>query len=418
MMSWTALFVTIAYVVVGRWLTGLKARRREAIFALWNLAAVYYFFFFSPDPDLTLRYNLVFAAYLTVVSAQYVALRWWGERPGWLPWLAFLVPIAVLAAIRYAPSGQLAGLFGSSDQGILQRIRIAQSQDFVGLSYLAFRTSYLVLEVRNRVVPRPGLWEYLGFAFFAPTLSVGPISPYVQYRRAFAETDRPQIPISRALLRVLVGAVKFRFFAPLLNQITYSGLLLDGHPHLWVDLLVAAVAYYVYLYCNFSGFCDIAIGGAGLMGISVAENFNNPFAARNVKDFWNRWHITLSHYMRDVVFAPLSKTLVRVFGAAQANQAIALTIFVVFLLVGAWHGPSLRFVAFGAFHGIGVAANHYYTIALKKRLGRESFAAYNQNRVIQAIAVALTFAYVAASLFLFANDSKSMKTIFSWLQLY
>ena len=114
-------------------------------------------------------------------------------------------------------------------------------------------------------------------------------------------------------MRVLVGAVKFKFFGPLLNQLTYSGLLLDGHPHLWVDLPIAAVAYYLYLYCNFSGFCDIAIGGAGLMGIPVAENFANPFAARNMKDYWNRWHITLSLYMRDVVFSPLSKALVRSF---------------------------------------------------------------------------------------------------------
>ena len=98
------------------------------------------------------------------------------------------------------------------------------------------------------------------------------------------------------------------------------------------------VFYYLYLYCNFSGYCDMAIGAAGLIGIPVAENFNNPFAARNVKDFWNRWHITLSSYMRDVVFAPLSKNLVRAMGPAYANHAIALTITVVFLLVGVWHG--------------------------------------------------------------------------------
>ena len=414
-----ALLAAVAYVVVGRWLVGLRTRWRDAAFALLNLAALYFFFFFDQNPESTLRGNVIFAAYLTLVSAQYVALVCWSERSGRLPWLAFLMPIAILATVRYAPLHELATIFHGSGRDVFQRqLGSDLNGEFIGLSYLAFRTSYLVLEIRNGVVPRPSLCEYLGFAFFTPTLSVGPISPYSQYRHAFAETGRPEIPIGRALLRVLVGAVKFRFFGPLLNQFTYSGLLLDGHPHHWVDLPISALAYYLYLYCNFSGFCDIAIGSSGLMGISVAENFNSPFAARNVKDFWNRWHITLSHYMRDVVFSPLSKTLVRAFGPAQANQAIALAILVVFLLIGMWHGTAKRYAAFGAVHGIGVVANHYFTIMLKKRLGKESFAAYNRNRMIQAAAVVLTFLYVTASLFLFANNAANMQQIFSMLRWY
>ena len=216
---------------------------------------------------------------------------------------------------------------------------------------------------------------------------------------------------------VIVGAVKYRFIGPLLNQLTYSGLLLDGHPHFWIDLPVSAIAYYLYLYCNFSGFCDIAIGAAGMMGISVAENFNHPLTSRNLKDFWNRWHITLSQYMRDIVFTPLSKTLVRLLGPNHANEAIAITIMVVFLLVGIWHGVGWHYAAFGAAHGIGLTVHHYYSVALKKRLGREGFAAYNQNRIIHIFAVMLTFSYVTACLFLFANDGAAMFDIYSALRL-
>ena len=151
---------------------------------------------------------------------------------------------------------------------------------------------------------------------------------------------------------------------------------------------------------------------AALIGIPVPENFDNPFAARNVKDFWNRWHITLSVWMRDVVFSPLSKFLVGKFGIKLANHAIALTITVVFLLVGIWHGVGWNYVAFGAAHALGVVTNHYYTIFLKKRLGRDRFKAYNENRWIQAAAVMLTFCYVAASLCLFANTFSEMKQIF------
>jgi D-alanyl-lipoteichoic acid acyltransferase DltB (MBOAT superfamily) len=408
------LFGAVVYVALGRWLVGLRSlpRAREAGFALLSLAAVYYYFFWEHCANPL--FNVVFAAYIAAVSAQYVALCLWGERSGGLSWLAFLMPIALLVVLRYAPLAELAGRYSTSIRDRLIRDPgFTFSAVFVGVSYLAFRTSHLVLEVRNGVVPRPSYWAYLGFAFFAPILSIGPISPYSEYRRAFAAAgaDRPAIPFGPAFFRVLTGAVKFKFLGPLLNQLTYSGLLLDGHPHLWLDLPIAAVAYYLYLYCNFSGFCDIAVGGAGLMGISIAENFANPFAARNMKDFWNRWHITLSQYMRDVVFSPLSKVLVRVVGPAHVNHAIAATIFVVFFLVGIWHGVTWNYAAFGIACGLGVAGNHYYTLALKKHLGRERFAAYNRNRLIRAAAVATTFVYVSASMFLFANDWAAMKTI-------
>jgi D-alanyl-lipoteichoic acid acyltransferase DltB (MBOAT superfamily) len=423
------LLAVVAYILLGRWLVGTRMRWQGAAFGLLNVSAVYVFFFWNRDARFTILFNLLFVAYLALVSLQYVAMRRWSQRPGSLPWLAFLAPIGILAVIRYTPIGPLSALFSPAIYGVLQRHpEFTLSWIFTGISYLAFRTSYLVLEVRNGVVPRPGFWEYLGFAFFAPTLSVGPISPYSQHHRAFAETGRPHpgevgLPIGRpeisvgtALLRVLTGAVKFRFFGPLLNQLTYSGLLLDGHPHRWVDLPIAAVAYYLYLYCNFSGFCDIAIGCAGLMGVPVAENFANPFAARNLRDFWNRWHITLSQYMRDVVFSPLSKILVRLIGAHRANHAIALAIFVVFLLVGVWHGVGWNYAAYGGAHALGVATDFYYTLALKRRLGRDRFVAYERNPVIRAAAVSLTFLYVTATLFLFANDFRSMKTIFAMLR--
>ncbi len=174
--------------------------------------------------------------------------------------------------------------------------------------------------------------------------------------------------------------------------------------------------YYIYLYLNFSGFCDMAIGAAGLMGIPVPENFDNPFAARNVKDFWNRWHITLSVWMRDVVFSPLSKFFVTKMGIKLADHAIALTIIIVFLIVGIWHGCGWNFAAYGAVHALGVVANHYYTIFLKKKLGRERFKAYNENKWIRAVAVVLTFCYCGASLIFFANTFPQIREIVSILK--
>jgi D-alanyl-lipoteichoic acid acyltransferase DltB (MBOAT superfamily) len=395
----------LAYVVAGRMvmrrLTGVT---RETALAILNVAGVFVFLFYGGKEHYVLRFGI----YLALIVGLYLVLRLFADKRGGWPWLAFFAPIAALIAVRYVPASAYIALghaLGKSWRGV---------PNMVGISYLAFRCSRLVLEVRNGVAQKPNFLEYLNFAFFLPTMPVGPINTYANFRRGF--TGRYDVPVGRAALRILVGAVKYQFLGNLCNQLTYSGLLLDDHPHPWMDLPVAMLFFYLYLYLNFSGFCDMAIGAAALMGIPVPENFDNPFAARNVKDFWNRWHITLSTWMRDVVFSPLSKSFVRLMGIQLADHAIALTIIIVFLLVGIWHGAGWNFAAYGAAHALGVVTNHYYTLFLKRRLGREGFKAYNENRWIRAVAIVLTFCYCGASLIFFANTFPQLRQIFSILQ--
>jgi D-alanyl-lipoteichoic acid acyltransferase DltB (MBOAT superfamily) len=386
-------YIAIAHVLV-RW---FRAWWRELSFAALNVAALYLFFFDRPDADT--RAIPTCLTYVALVIFQYVMFRVFVGKKGGLPWLAFFTPILVLVLVRYVPPSVYGG--AHRPYGLF----------FIGISYLAFRSSYLVLEVRNGTAPAPSLWQYLGFCFFLPTMPVGPINPYSNHLQGFAP-EPPVISKARAALRILVGMVKFKFLGTLCAQLNYSNLLFDDHYHHWIDLFVAVLFYYLFLYLNFSGFCDMAIGAAGLIGIPVAENFDSPFAARNVRDFWNRWHITLSHYMRDVVFSPLSKLFVRLAGPANANHAIAVTIVIVFLLVGIWHGVGWNFAAYGAAHALGVVVNHYYGIFLKNRLGRERFKAYNANPWIRAVAVVVTFCYCAATLLFFANTFPELKQMF------
>jgi membrane protein involved in D-alanine export len=398
----------VLYTVAARCaLVGLKGGWREAIFTLINLAGYYAFFVYGRDP----AFAWALLIYIPIILILYVAMRFFSNAKDGRFWIAFSAPILALILIRYAPSSLFLRVIPALHPAVFVQSFIV-SPFFLGISYLAFRCSRLVLEVRNGQVEKPGFWEYIGFCVFVPTMSVGPINTYRNYRQGFAP-DPPPMPIDRALLRILVGCVKYLFLGTIFNQLSYSGLLLDDHYHHWFELPIAAVFYYFYLYCNFSGFCDAAIGVAGLIGIPVPENFHEPFEARNVKDFWNRWHLTLSHYMRDIVFSPLSKFLARAMGPSNVDQAIALAIIVVFLLVGIWHGVGGHYAAFGLVHGIGVSANHYYTIGLKKWLGRDRFKAYNANPLIRAVAIVLTFCYVAGSMFFFANTSTDMKEIFS-----
>ncbi len=397
-----ALYIVACRIVMRR-LSGIW---REVLFAVANLAGVYGLLFYGRQPYFT----GIFITYVLVVIAQFIALWVFSEKKGWLPWLAFFTPIAALIIARYTPVhvymalAHAAGKAWASGKPIL-----------VGISYLAFRTSRLVLEVRNGLVKRPRFCEYLNFSFFLPTMSVGPINTYANYRKGF-EAAPWDVSVGRAMLRILVGLIKYQYLGGLCSQLDYASLLLDDHPHPWMDLPAAMVFYYLFLYFNFSGFCDMAIGAAALIGIPVPENFDDPFLARNMREFWNRWHITLSQYMRDVVFAPLSKYLVGLFGPANANHAVALTVAVVFFLIGIWHGVGWNYALFGLAQAVGVVTVHYYTIFLKKRLGRDGFKAYNENRWIRAAGVTVTFCYYAITLFFFANTIPQMKEIFSVLR--
>jgi D-alanyl-lipoteichoic acid acyltransferase DltB (MBOAT superfamily) len=359
----------LTYAVLGRLILLSRTRPRVALFAGLNLAAVGLLAYRKPG------LNWMLLAYVAIVGAHYLLVRRFAPTR---TWIAFWAPLVLLVFVKWQP-------------GLLM---------LAGISYMAFRLSYLALEVANGSVPMPRVEEYFAFAFFAPTITLGPISNY----RTFHDSLRANQPlaIGPSLQRIIVGFTKYLFLGALFDSIAYNGLLHDGHQHGRVDFLVAAVCYYLFLYCNFSGFCDVAIGVAGLMNLRVQENFDRPFIARNPKEYWNRWHITLSHYMRDVVFSPMSKALTRWLGPKRLNHALAISVFTVFLLVGIWHGVGWNYFVFGLIHAVGVTANHYWGIALKSTLGAKRFKAYMANPIIHAVSVAATFAWVVLALASFA----------------
>jgi D-alanyl-lipoteichoic acid acyltransferase DltB (MBOAT superfamily) len=343
----------------------------------------------------------MFAVYVVLVAIQYLLLQ---KKLG--SWFPLFFPLLVLAVVKYIPSRWTQGFVPAPFSNKVF------GDFFLGLSYMAFRLTYMVHEIRNEIVPLPGFSEYLSFAFFVPTLSIGPINPYSSFHNSLHKPDSSLTPIGRSWARILIGLTKYIFLGNLANQLSYDGLLADGLPHHWIDFPIAVAGYTAYLYLNFSGFCDIAIGVSGLLGIHVQENFDRPFSKRNLQEFWAHWHMTLTNYMRDMVFVPLSKSLVRRFGPASAPHCIALAIAIVFVLMGIWHGAGWNFVLYGLWHAVGVVAVHYYTLFLKKRLGKVRYAKYRENRVIYHIANAVTLAYFALGLILVANSMRGLRMIF------
>jgi D-alanyl-lipoteichoic acid acyltransferase DltB (MBOAT superfamily) len=350
--------------------------------------------------------TLAFLVYFVFVVANFALLRVCEGRSETWEWVAFLFPLLFVALVKYWPAKD------APMGALLNQLGDAQWSDFlVGISYMAFRLTLLLREVRNEAAPQPSLAEYLAFAFFIPTMTLGPINSYRNMQRSLAGEMDFRGVAKDAWLRILIGLTKYLFIATLLNQLTYSGLLLDGHPHALIDLVIAVPAYTLYLYCNFSGFCDMVIGVSALLGIKVSENFDRPFAARNLQEFWTRWHITLSSWFRDMMFTPMLKTLVRIFGPKSTNWATAITIVTVFLVLGVWHGRGWGFLMFGLLQGLGVATVNFYRLTLKRLQSREKFVAYHNSRALRLVGSALTFAYFSVSLFFFANSVEDMRTI-------
>lgn len=417
---------------------------KAILFALINIIAVYFIFFHNLSIQNIHSFWLnisLFSGYLLLVSVMYgltrIAHIHWQRRY----WIAIWFPIIFMIFIKTIPyiivfympwlPGTVAsllpdkftaglGINAAKPQVLVETDLIFMlpilNLVFYGISYMAFRLSYIVVEIRNGSTRMPSLSEYLGFAFFLPTFSLGPINTFRNHLDSFESSHQTTIPVKNALFRIFIGIIKLRFLAILAQQLTFTAMWTNASPQLdGVDFLLSCLAYYAYIYLNFSGFCDVAIGIAGLAGIRVAENFQHPIKARNIKDFWNRWHITLSQYMRDMVFTPLSKYLTTRFGIQYINHLIAFSTIIVFILIGIWHGLGWNYLFFGLYHAAGMVIYHYYNIWLRKHLGKKLLA-YNRHKGIRLFMTALTILFVSGGFFFFENNLANIIRMFSLLQ--
>jgi D-alanyl-lipoteichoic acid acyltransferase DltB (MBOAT superfamily) len=407
---------------VGAWSAFAHRGRplRGPIFTVFNLAGAFVLCVFVaqsarheaiPNAATIKAAALPSALYVALVLMNFYLLRRSTASGGFWTTAALWAPIVMLVAIKYLP------VFGLlSHAHLLSATALDPAVALLGLSYLSFRLCYVAQEVQNDVVPLPSVWDYLSFAFFVPTLTVGPISPYRLFAGSLDHPDRAETPVLRSLMRTLVGLVKYLYLATLLSEFGYSGLLLDGHPHALIDFIIAVLAYPLFLYANFSGLCDVVIGASGLMRIRVMENFDRPFSSRNFQVFWSRWHISLSTFLREMMFTPLVKLLAQRFGTRNLPHAIALSILCVFVVIGIWHGAGLNFVLFGISQGVGVATIHYSSAFMRKRLGKDGFARYQKNGWIYGVACACTYLYFALTMILFANSWEQLQKIVAAVQ--
>jgi D-alanyl-lipoteichoic acid acyltransferase DltB (MBOAT superfamily) len=178
------------------------------------------------------------------------------------------------------------------------------------------------------------------------------------------------------------------------------------------------IVYPLFLYCNFSGYIDIVIALARLMRVRLPENFDRPFSASSVLDFWNNWHITLSRWLKNYVYNPLLLALMRRVSSPTLQPLLGVfCFFVTFFLIGVWHGRTSEFVVFGVLTGGGMSINKLWQLGLTRGLGRKGYKALAQDPVYNAFGRGLNFVWFAFTLFWFWAGWKQIDRIFAALTL-
>jgi membrane protein involved in D-alanine export len=225
-------------------------------------------------------------------------------------------------------------------------------------------------------------------------LAAGPIQAYDEFA---AQPEVPAKPKVRDVLegveRIAKGLFKKLVLAYVLEELFLTGFRTEG----WY-LVFEAQVFSIWLFLDFSGYSDIAVGMGRLMGVATPENFDRPYFARNMINYWERWHITLGMFIRRNLFIPVQLALMRRTAGRHPLWCAGVAFLVAFGLCGMWHGISLQFVAWGLLHASGMVVSNLWRHALTRRYGTKGFKRYVADWRFRALAVLLTFEFVAFSL--------------------
>jgi D-alanyl-lipoteichoic acid acyltransferase DltB (MBOAT superfamily) len=296
----------------------------------------------------------------------------------------------------------------------------------LGLSYIFFRVLHLLIETKdNREKQRIGVGAYLLYTLNFTTLVSGPIQRYDEFARdQFASEPIALGPgvIGLQLERIVRGFFKVNVLAMLFNMAREDALAQLFQPlPLSFKLYAAfrlAVVYPFFLYANFSGYIDIVIALARLMRVRLPENFDRPFSAASVLEFWNRWHITLSTWFKAYVYNPLLMALMRRISSRALEPLLGVfCFFVTFFLVGIWHGRTWEFLIFGLLTGGGISTNKLWQLGLARAMGRKRYKALANHFVYAAFGRGLNFVWFAFTLFWFWADWRLIDKVFTALSV-
>jgi len=286
----------------------------------------------------------------------------------------------------------------------------------VGISFYTFQTiSYTVDVYRGKLKPVKNIIDFGFYVSFFPQLVAGPIVRAAEFiPQLYQKFKLTKQEFGHAIFLILNGLVKKMLISDYISinfvdRVFDSPLSFTGFEN-----LMAVYGYSIQIYCDFSGYTDIAIGVALLLGFRLPLNFNSPYKAMNITDFWRRWHISLSSWLRDYLYIPLG-------GNKKSKTRTYINLMITMLLGGLWHGASLRFVIWGGIHGIGLIF-HKLWAKLNLSLSKYYTTRSSKNFLYRFISVFTTFHLVTFAWIFFRAGTMDdalgvIKQIFSNFQL-
>lgn len=317
----------VLFMAVALWAAwGLGARPRARNLALLALSAGLYLQLAGTVALLTL---LTLATWTWAFGRKMAALPGWGAAVGLAGPVGTLAVFKLLDSVLALPFGRL-----PAPVGLLVP---------VGLSFYAFNAVAYLLDVRRgRIASAPWVETALLLSFF-PHLLAGPILTGRGFMPQLIAPSPAQVALAPGLALIAMGLAKKLLVADPLGAALVDGAFMDPWSRSGIDLWIAVYAYAVQIWADFSGYSDIAIGTALLLGFVFPRNFDRPYWATGPRDFWRRWHITLSRFLRDTIYVPLG-------GDRHGRGRLALALLVTMGLGGLWHGVGWTFLLWGLLH--------------------------------------------------------------------
>ena len=231
---------------------------------------------------------------------------------------------------------------------------------FIGISYMFFKTIQIMIEISDGLIKeRISIIDYIQFLLFFPTVSSGPIDR----SRRFMVDIKERMPKDEYLELAGVGVYRVvlgLLYKVVLSTYSYHYLVLLTNTGTVIYSIKYMYLYTLYLFFDFAGYSLMAVGSSNILGIKTPMNFNKPFLSIDIKDFWNRWHITLSTWLRDFVFSRVFMEATKKKRFKKRLNTAMYAYMVNMLLMGFWHGLTISYIVYGAYHGILMAGFEYY----------------------------------------------------------
>ena len=231
---------------------------------------------------------------------------------------------------------------------------------FIGISYMSFKTIQIMLEISDGLIKEKiSIKDYLQFLLFFPTVSAGPIDRSRRFLKEINEVMPRKEYLELAgdgVYRIVLGLL----YKIVLSTYVYQMLLALNNTDIVVYSIKYMYLYTLYLFFDFAGYSLMAVGSSNILGIQTPMNFNKPFLSVDIKDFWTRWHITLSTWLRDFVFSRVLMQVIRKKWFKNRLHNATYAYMVNMLVMGFWHGLSVSYIVYGFYHGVLMAGFEVY----------------------------------------------------------